>query len=201
MRFPLNRRFALPLAGAVAAALCMVGASAASADTDPVTSGTATMDLSWSAASTFANSHLYIVPTKPATLTYDTTNSVVEYDLPVIGGDASTNTLFGTLTLDGGLMVSDTKTKRSVTLTDLTFDISADTISGTPSTTGVPVVLFDALGNHDYTTTNPETFSASSLVVDGAGAKLLDTTLHVHGFHKGTVIGSFNTTFTNTNDG
>ena len=202
MSFTLNRRVVLPLFGAaVTAVLCVAGTTAASADTGPVTGGTATMDIPWSTAATLANSHVYIVPTKPATLTYDTTNSVVEYDLPVIGGDASTNTLYGTLDLDGGLMVADTKTKLSVTFTDLTFDISADTITGTPSTTGVPVVLFDALGNHDYTTTpQPETFSASSLVMDAAGAKLIDTTLHVRSFHKNQVIGSFNTSFTNSND-
>ncbi len=196
-----GRYLALPFVAAATVAVSVIGVTSASADADPVTGGTATLDVSLCAATTLARANVFILPTKPASVSYDAANAAVAYDLPVTGGDASTNTLYGSLKLGGDLLVTDIKTRRHVTLSNLTFDIAADTISATTSTGSAPVVVFDALGNHDYSTVNPETFSASSVQVDAAGAKVLNTMLHDHAFKTGAVLGSFSTTFTNSTDG
>ncbi len=197
---------------AVAAALAVVGglgytlvAGPASADTDPVTGGTTTISVPLS-AEFGALSPIYALPTASASLSYDPSAKELDYSYPVVGGDASVNTFFGTLKLDGGLVIGKRGSRTTVTLTNLVFNIEDDTVTATvpalPGSTPAPVtvVFFDALGNHDLAVGPPETFTASELRLDPAGAKYLNTALHTKLFKKSHLVGTFAASFTNSND-
>jgi hypothetical protein len=198
----LHRIIAVGSVATVIAAVGALGAASAVADPgDPVTGGSATLAVSPSANARLAHYGVYAALTAPGAVVYDDVNNAIDFNQPVIGGDASTFTLFGTLELGGNLYFADAKTHTSIEFSDLTFDIAADTITGTSSVDASQVVLFDAVGNHDYSTADPETYSSSTVKYDPAGAKYLKTALHSKAFVSHGVVGSFSASWENTNDG
>lgn len=203
----LGLRASLTAAAIVASASAgwVLVAGPATADVDPVTGGTTTISIPLAAEFGDDASGIYALPTTPASLAYDPVAKVVNYSYPVTGGDASVNTFFGTLKHAGGLLVGRADSRRTVLLSDLVFNIEDDTVSATvpalvKSAAPTKVVFFDALGNHELAAGTPETFTASDLELDPAGAKYLDTALHTRLFKAFAHVGSFATSFTNSND-
>ena len=201
MRIKLSRRLALvPVVAAVAVGSLVAGSSPASADADPVTTGSSMLELSLPAVNKLQSLGIVAIPTKPGTVSLDPAAKHLEYTFPVVGGDASTNTLYGSLKLGGSLVIYDLQTGKRVTLNAITFTIQNDTISATPAGSKNPIILFDAVGNHDYTTTQPETFSSSDVVMHFGGAKYLDAALGTTAFSTGQNVGTFAASFTNSVD-
>ncbi len=188
-------------AAAVTAATIGFSSSASAVDPDPVTGGTTTIGVSLSDAVHEALEHIVVLPIRPATATFDPTRKVLEYKFPVTGGDGSVNTFFGDIKNGGGVRIINTESRRSVKLTNITLTIQDDTVSATPGRSTTPIVFFDAVGEHQFVTSQPESFTASDLQVDAAGASYLDRVLDTDAFVAGQHVGTFATTFTNSLDG
>jgi hypothetical protein len=85
----------------------------------------------------------------------------------------------------------------AVSLGGLQLDVGNGQIDATPAGSSTPVVLLDLAGNvvssSTPSSTNPlasaDTYSASDLTVDPAGAAYLDSALHTSAFQGGQDVG------------
>jgi hypothetical protein len=199
VRRPLLRLLTLPLgAGFVTAVILAAGAGTAFAD-DSITTGTATLTIPITPADSFTAESLRagisMQPLVPSSqISFDGTTATVTY--LVTGGDAQVSTLTGSVSYSDSLKFSDVKTHKSVTFTGLTLDLAAAQFDGTSSADGSEQVIFDTAGDVSTSSNdNTQTYSASVLEIDTAGAAYLNAKLHTSFFAGGMVVGSFSTTF------
>ncbi|MBN9620920.1 MAG: hypothetical protein J0H43_14500 [Actinobacteria bacterium] len=198
-----SRAVTLGAATLTAAALLAgtVAGSASAAAGDPITGGTTTFAVPADTILGGAVSGVVAVPTSPATISYDQAANAADYAFPVDGGDGSVVAAYGSVEHAGGLVIADYQTKRSVSFTALTFSLETLTVSATPSDGGAPVVLLDVDGTHTFSRnagTGLEEYTGTDVEIDPAGAAYLDSALHTTAFQGGQHVGSFDTTFTNT---
>lgn len=203
---PFRTVLATAVAGVAATAAALAcfdsGADAAASKSSDITGGTTTLSMSVAQLTQLEASGLNMwQPAAPASTGVDPSSGDIDYTFPVTGGDASVTTFYGMQYLAGDLVLSDHNTGKSVRLRELRFNIADDTITAVPSPTHTRMVFFDALGNHQFSgkaSAPPETFSASDLQIDAAGASYLDSALGENVVSAGESVGAFSTSFTNT---
>ncbi|HEY3631273.1 MAG TPA: hypothetical protein VGL21_10265 [Jatrophihabitantaceae bacterium] len=172
-----------------AAAALVAGAASASAD---ATGGTSTITVPVATEVAQAQAGIVEIPLSPAQTSYNSVTQSVDETFTVTGGDARISVFVGHLEHSGGLLIVDYKTKKSVQLTNIVFDLINDQISAVPSGGTDPVVFFDARGSHvSQRTGTTDSFSASDLQVDAAGAAYLNGALGTSYFVAGQSAGSY----------
>ncbi len=115
-------------------------------------------------------------------------------DYAATEGNADISTFSGTISYSGGLCGFDLNGKH-VELSSLLFDLGDTQFDGATATSGeVPLVDLAGTqaGNINGTT---ETYSASSLTLDPAGAAFLNSALGTSAFVSGESVGSFSATW------
>jgi hypothetical protein len=192
MRIPAKRAIALPLAALSAVALTGVVASTASAAT--VTSGSVTLTVNASFLAGLAKSGIGFVPQNYTSISY--ANGAVTVTFAASGGDASITSEAGQVDYTGGIIGFDLCKRTSVDLNTLVFDLSYGAFFGETSTSGGEVQLLDLAGSQQITTDGTNnTYAASDLVLDQAGADYLNSALGTTAFSGGMDVGSFTTTW------
>lgn len=194
MTHRISRVLAVGTAAASGIGVLLVASPASAA---VPTGGTSVIALSRSFAAAALRAEIIAVPTAGATATRDSATRSVDLNLPVIGGDANVDNFTGQLLLKGSLVLADGKTRKRVTVSNIQLDYITNTVTGiVPGTVG-PLALFDldGLGTSASTDTS-QSFSASELDIDPAGATALNKALHTSFFVAGRTVGSFSTTYT-----
>lgn len=190
-----KRAIALPVAAVSALGLSIVSAGAAQAVTS-ITGGTVTLTVNASFIAQLAKSGVVLLPTDYASLTYNTSAQTVAITYDATGGDANLTEFAGSVDYSGGVL-GFSLNGHAVDLNTLSFDLGNAQFDGATSTSDGDVPLVDLsgslAGNINGVT---QTFFSTDLVVDPAGAALLDSALHTTAFYGGQDVGSFTTTWT-----
>ena len=191
MRISAKRAITLPVAALSAMALTGLFAGPANAST--VTSGSVTLSVNASFLAALAGHGIGFVPAAYSSISY--ANGQVAVTYTATGGDADISTFSGTASYSGGIYGFDLN-GRSVELTSLLFDLGDTQFDGQTATSGGEVPLVDLAGsqagNIDGST---ETYTASELTLDAAGAAYLDGALGTKAFVSGADVGSFSATW------
>ena len=192
MRIPAQRFLALPVAALGAVALTGIVAGTASATTD--LSGSVTLTVNASFITALASHGIVFVPNGYSSISY--ADGAVAVTYAATGGDADISTFAGTISYSGGICGFDLKNGKHVELSSLLFDLGDTQFDGQSSTSGGEVPLLDLAGtqaaNINGTT---ETYSASELTIDQAGADYLNSALGTTAFTAGENVGSFGATW------
>jgi hypothetical protein len=192
MRISAKRAIALPVAALSAVALTGIAANSASATT--VTSGSVTLNVNVTFLQALAKYGVALVPSGYSAVS--TTSSQVSVTFALTGGDADVSTYSGTATVSGGICAYDAKTKKSTQISALLFDLLDAQFDGQTATSGGEEPLVDLAGtqsgNINGTT---ETYVASDLTLDAAGAADLNAALGTSAFVGGEDVGSFGATW------
>jgi hypothetical protein len=165
--------FGAGLATAAAIALSASGSALA----DPVDgTGTATITFNTKFLTHLATWGIIIIPENPVTSSdtggYDT------FTLPVTGGNGTDTNFTGDVNLGGSLTIIDAATHKSLVLTSLELDYFDGVITAVPAGTEQTIWIADIGGNlGTNNTTGNESFFASHLSIDPAGATALNTAL------------------------
>jgi hypothetical protein len=194
----LARVLGVPVAAAGIVAGVAVAAPAAHAQTVNIdTSGTVAITVPLSYIAQLAKAGIVEFPVPVSELSVDTSAETATVTFSVTGGDGDVNVTFGQVDLSGSVDVADAN-GHAVSLGGLQLDVANGQIDGTPAGSSTPVVLLDLGGNvvssSTPSSTNPlassDTYSASELTVDPAGAAYLDSALHTSAFQAGQNVGS-----------
>ncbi len=183
-------------AGASLLAGVVVIATAGTASAD-ATSGTTTLTITSSYVSTAASAGVVAAGADGASTGYDSGTGAISYAFPVTGGDANVVNFTGQLTHQGSLVIADFKTKRSIKVTDLRLDYINNVVSGQLPGVAGQTALFD-LDGFGASTSSPtaQSYTASALDWDAAGAAALDQALRTAFIKAGATAGSFATSYT-----
>lgn len=185
-----TRILAVPVVSAGLLAGAVVAAPAAFAQTD--TGGTVAVTVPFSYIQQLARAGVVEFPVPLSELSVDKADQTVTVTFPVTGGDADVNVFFGSVDLGGTVDVAAASGK-SATIGGLQLNLETGTIDGTPSGSSTPVSLLDPGGNITFGVSPDgatQTYDASQLTVDPAGAAYLDGALHTGAFSAGQVVGS-----------
>jgi len=189
MRRSWARLLAVPAVAIGITAGAAVAAPAAFAQTD--SAGTVAVTLPFSYIAQLAKAGVVVVPVPLSELSVNKSNQTVTITFTVTGGDGDVGTFSGQVDLSGKLNVTATKHHKvtRVTLRKLNLNLVTGDIDGTLACSKTSVALLDLAGNIAFSDTpNPagtayaETYSASDLTVDPAGAAALDSALHTTAF-------------------
>lgn len=187
MRILAKRAIALPVAALSAVALSAVVADTASAD---VTSGTVSLTVNASFLADLAEHGIGFVPQDYTSISY--ADGEVTVSFAATGGDADINSFSGTISYTGGIIGFDLKSGQAADLNTLIFDLGNAAFDGESSTSGGEVQLLDLAGSqYGNISGSDETYSATDLVLDPAGAAYLDSALDTTAFSAGQDVGSF----------
>lgn len=146
-----------------------------------------------------AESGIVAVPKGFQSISYDNDAQSVSTTFAVTGGDANISVFVGTVEHAGSITIVDALTGRSVVIGDLALDASTDELTGVPQGSQTPIAFLDLAGGQTFTVDGAQqSLSASEVDVDAAGASYLDGALHTHFYVAGQAVGSFSTTFTDT---
>lgn len=192
----MNVRRIASVSVAASAALALGLALSGSATAATAASGSAVVSESSSFFQTAAAQGVYVTPLPSATGSYSSANGLVG-TFPITAGTGSLYTATAELQLGGGLLLVDVKTGRAAAFTKIAFDAYNDEITGVPvgGTTVVP--LLDPSGDLEVEApTATQTFTASDLDVDPAGASYLNAHLNTTFFTAGQSVGSLAVTYT-----
>jgi hypothetical protein len=180
---------ALGAAGLVA--LTPVAAQAA------VGSGTVSLTASAAFISQLAHSGVALVPQNAASVTYNSDGSVtVVYN--ATGGDANIKNTAGTISYSGAVLGFSVNRGgiHYTNISSLIFDLSGGVLYGENPTSG-ETALVDLAGQESgLVNGSAQTYSSTDLVIDPAGAALLDSALNTTAFSGGQDVGTFSTTWT-----
>lgn len=191
-----SRSRAVAVAVAVAGAVALAVTTATTANAVTITSGTGTLTVNQSYLLTLAKQDVIAVPTQAQSVTYSSTTQTVTVVYSANGGDADVTSLSGEVDYSGGLTFFNAENGKHVSLSGLNFQLFFDQFDGT-ATDGTNVSVLDTIGNRTATVSGTtQTFSASDLAIDSAGASYLNTTLGTSAFHAGDQVGSFTTSYT-----
>jgi hypothetical protein len=192
MRIPAKRILALPVAALSAVALTGLVAGTASAST--VTSGSVTLTVNASFITALAEHGIVFVPNGYSSISY--ADGAVSVTYAATSGDADISTFSGTVSYSGGICGFDLENGKNVELSSLLFDLGDTQFDGQTSAGGGEVPLVDLgggqFGNISGTT---ETYSASELTLDAAGAAYLNSALGTKALTSGEAVGSFSATW------
>ncbi|MEV6925583.1 hypothetical protein AB0M46_13935 [Dactylosporangium sp. NPDC051485] len=162
-----------------------------------VVSGNTTLSVPLSFVVQAANAGIVPVPAKPATTNYNSTKGTLDVGFPVTGGDADLTLFTGYVQHSGTLCFVNATNGKSVTLTNLEFDVSATVLTMQPKGSTTKVILFDLVPPTTTTETGTAaSFTAAGLAVDAAGASYLDSALGTTFFTAGQPVGSFASNWT-----
>lgn len=187
----------LAASAAAAGAATAIIASAGPADAD-VTGGTSTISVPVATEIAQAQAGIVEIPLSPARTSYNSSTQAVDETFTVTGGDARISVFVGQLQHSGSLLIVDYKTKKSVQLTNLSFDLINDQVDAVPSGGTDSIVFFDARGAIDAQRSGTtDSFSASDLQVNAAGAAYLNAALGTSYFTAGKDAGSYAATWQN----
>jgi hypothetical protein len=171
----LSSLTALGIGLATAAAVSLSTAGSALADATDGT-GTATVNISTKFLSHLAKWGIIVLPESSASSSDKA--GVDAFTFAVTGGDGTDTNFSGTISLGGGLTFIDASTGQAVHFTSLVIDYLDDDISGVPEGSATAVPIADFSGNFSVDNApGTETFSASQLTLDPAGASFLNKTL------------------------
>ena len=188
MRISAKRAIALPVAALSAVALTGIAAGTAGATT--VASGSVTLNVNVTFLEALAKYGVVLAPSGYSSVS--ATSSQVSVTFALTGGDADVSTYSGTATVSGSIRAYDVKTKKSTQISALLFDLLDAQFDGQTATSGGEEPLVDLAGtqsgNINGTT---ETYVASDLTLDAAGAADLNAALGTSAFVGGTDLGSF----------
>ena len=183
-----KRAIVLPVAAFSAVALTGIVAGTASAAS--VTSGSVTVSVDNTFLAALAK-HGVLVNEHGATSVADA-NGQLSVTFAATGGDANVSTFSGTISDSGTICVTDVRTRKSVDLSALLFDLGDAQFDGQPSAAVGEVPLVDLAGtqtgNINGTT---QTYAATDLTLDAAGAAYLNSALNTTVFTSGEDVGSF----------
>jgi hypothetical protein len=166
-----------------------VAAPAAFAQTD--SAGTVAVTLPFSYIAQLAKAGVAVVPVPLSELSVNKSAQTVTITFTVTGGDGDIGTFSGQVDLSGKLVAAAVGRHRLhvATLGGLDLNLVTGDIDGTPKGSSTSVPLLDLAGNIAFSdTSNPagtayaQTYSASDLTVDPAGAAYLDSALHTSAF-------------------
>jgi hypothetical protein len=187
-----KRVLALAMAGVGTAALVVVSGGAANAD---VSGGTVTLTVNDSFLVQLAKSAVLVVPEGTASTTTGTDPASVVITFTATGGLGDLANSAGSINLAGSL-ISVSLDGKSVTLGALNLNLGGSTFDGATAT-GQDTPLLDLAGTEDGTITgSDETYEASDLTIDPAGAALLNAALGTKAFKAGQDIGSISAAWT-----
>ena len=192
MRIPAQRILALPVAALGAVALTGLVAGTAGAST--VTSGSVTLTVNASFLTALAQHGVAFVPKDYSSISY--AGGEVAVTFAATSGNADISTFSGTIAYSGGICGFDLKSGKSIELGSLLFDLGDTQFDGQGSAAAGEVPLVDLAGTQsgDIVGTT-ETYSASDLVLDAAGASYLNGALGTKAFSSGEDVGSFGATW------
>jgi hypothetical protein len=183
MRRSWARFLAVPTVAIGIAAGVTVAAPAAFAQSD--TSGTVTVTVPLSYIAQLAKAGVAVYPTPLSELSVDKTNQTATITFTVTGGNGDVSVFFGQVDLSGSLVAVDAN-GRKVTVGSLDLNLSNGVIEGIPAGSSTPVPLLDLNGSiQNSVNGTSETYSASELDVDPAGAAFLNSALHSTAFTAG----------------
>ncbi|WP_034090036.1 hypothetical protein [Streptacidiphilus albus] len=188
----ISARNAIALSVAALSAAMLTGLGAGTADAATVASGSATLTVNASFLASLAEHGVVFLPSGYSSVSY--ANGQVAVDYAATEGNADISTFSGTISYSGGLCGFDLNGKH-VELSSLLFDLGDTQFDGATATSGeVPLVDLAGTqaGNINGTT---ETYSASSLTLDPAGAAFLNSALGTSAFVSGESVGSFSATW------
>lgn len=174
----------------------MAGISAGAANASTVTGGTGSFTVPFSYLGQLHGQNIVAETTGVQSVTCDQTNKTVTAVYSVTGGTADLTNLTGTVQYSGSITVKNGENDKQVQLGSLQFDMFNGQIDVTPAG-GSQIAILDVGGSVSGSINGTtQTFNASKLLVDPAGASYLDSALGTTAFHAGDVIGSFSTTYT-----
>lgn len=189
-----SRVIAASIAVAGAVALAVSGATAANAVT--IASGTGTLTINDSYLVNLAKQGIVVVPTGTRSLAFNGPAKTVTITYAATGGDADVNSFSGEVDFDGGLTFLNALNGKHVSLGLLDFNLLFNSFEGTTADGTTTTAVLDAGGSRVATISGTtQTFTASSLTVDSAGASFLDSTLATTAFTGGAAVGSFATSY------
>jgi hypothetical protein len=192
MRIPAQRILALPVAALSAVALTGLVAGTASAST--VTSGSVTLTVNASFITALAEHGIVFVPNGYSSISY--ANGAVSVTYTATSGDADISTFSGTVSYSGGICGFDLKNGKHVDLSSLLFDLGDTQFDGQTSASGGEVPLVDLAGSQSGNISGTtETYAATDLTLDAAGAAYLDSALGTKALTGGEDVGSFSATW------
>ncbi len=191
MRISAKRALTLPVA--LVSAVALTGLMTGTANAATVSSGSVTLSVNASFLGALAGHGVGFLPSGFSSLSY--ANGQVAVTYAATGGDADINTYAGTISYSGAVCGFDLKGK-SVELSSLLFDFGDAQFDGETPTSGGEVPLVDLAGTQigDVNGTT-ETYTASELTLDAAGAAYLNSALDTNAFVSGTDIGSLSATW------
>ena len=192
MRRSWTRLLAVPTVAVGIAAGVTIAAPAAFAQTD--TGGTVAVTVPFSYIAQLAKAGVVEFPVPTSELSVNTTNQTATVTFTVTGGNGDTSTLSGQVNLSGTVDVVAAN-GRVVTLGSLDLNLLNGDIEGTPAGSSTPVALLDAAGTVSFSAGATETYDASGLTVDPAGAAYLNSALHSSAFVAGQNVGSLAATW------
>ena len=191
MRISAKRALTLPVAAL--SALALTGVMAGTANATTVSSGSVTLSVNASFLEALAGHGVAFVPNGYSSISY--ANGQVAVTYAATGGDANIGTFSGTISYSGGICGFDLKGK-SVELGTLLFDLGDTQFDGQSSTSGGEVPLVDLAGTQAGNISgSTETYTASDLTLDAAGAAYLNSALGTSAFASGQDVGSFSATW------
>jgi hypothetical protein len=192
MRHSWARLLAVPTVAVGIAAGATIAAPAAFAATD--TGGTVAVTVPFSYTAQLAKAGVKIqVP--QSELSVDKSNQTATVTFTVSGGNGDTSTLSGQVNLSGTVAVKNDQ-GCVVTLGSLDLNLLNGDIEGIPAGSSTPVALLDAAGTVKYSSGATQTYNASGLTVDPAGAAYLNSALHSSAFVAGQNVGSLAASWT-----
>jgi hypothetical protein len=200
MRRSWTRLLAVPAVAVGIAAGATIAAPAAFAASD--TGGTVKVTVPFSYIVQLAKAGVIAFPVPASELSVDKTNQTATVTFTVTGGDGDTSTLSGQVNLSGTVVVAahgrvkEHEEARRVILGSLDLNVLNGDIEGTPAGSSTPVALLDAAGAVSFSSGAPETYDATGLTVDPAGAAYLNSALHSSAFVAGQNVGSLAASWT-----
>jgi hypothetical protein len=192
MKRSLARILAIPVLSVGVLAGVTVAAPAAFASTD--TGGTVTVTVPLSYLKQLAKAGVTAFPVPLSEASVNTTNQTATVTFTVTGGNGDVRTFFGSVDLSGSIDVVSSDGSK-VSLGSLELNLRSGYIEGTPSGSSTPVPLFDTHGITFTPGTTVQSFNASELTVDPAGADYLDSALGTSAFAAGQNVGSLAATW------
>lgn len=188
-------RIAVRLAAASVALLATAGV-ATPADAATPASGSAVVGLSRTFVQQAAAANMQATVGSPATAAYDSTTGALNATFPVTGGNGSIAGFWGSVQLGGSFTVTDSDNGKSVTFTNLSFNMSIWRMTGIPAGSTTAVSIVEPTNNTITTSGATEKLNSQSALLDGQGAQYLDTQLNTTFFTAGQSLGSFSISYT-----
>ena len=180
MRISAKRALTLPVA--LVSAVALTGLLTGTADAATVSGGSVTLSVNASFLETLAAHGVGFLPKGFSSISDAGGQEAVTF--AATGGDADLNTFSGTVSYSGAVYGFDLD-GRYTAFGSLLFDLGDTQFDGETPTSGGELPLVDLAGtqagNIDGTT---ETYSASDLTLDAAGAAYLDSALGTQAFVK-----------------